>query len=326
MITSNKKLALLVAVCLAVFQSCRQKAVDNNLAHANVSKIVVDESLQPIFDEELYIFNALYNDDHAVKDVRKEFTDDAHPISGVKSTIIYSPENNAISLFMADSARVAILSRDLTTEEYSALHARNSSPEVSRFAIDAIALIVNSASKDTNITVSEIKKMLNGESKQDKNIVFDNPNSGLVRYLQQLSGNHQFKQKNIYSLKSNKEVIKYVSLHTDAIGICGFSWLNDPDKDYADAVNKVKIVNVSDDVTKNADRGYYSPSQNTMALKQYPLTRNLYILYATGKLGTEFAAFLRSDRGQRIILKSGLLPDDIPNRRIALEKNIRTKQ
>jgi len=323
MIINNKKIGLLVAVCFAVFQSCKQKAADNNSAHSNESKIVVDESLQPIFDQELYIFNALYNDDHAVQDVRKTFTDDEHPISGVKSTIIYAPENNAINLFMADSVRVAILSRDLTTEEYNALHARNSSPQVSRFAIDAITLIVNSASNDTNITVTQIKKMLNGEAKQDKNIVFDNPNSGLVRYLQQLGGNHEFKQKNIYSLKSNKEVIKYVSTHPDAIGICGFSWLNDPDKDYADAVDKVKIVSVSDDVTKNADRGYYSPSQNTLALKQYPLTRDLYILYATGKLGMEFAAFLRSDRGQRIILKSGLLPDDIPNRRIAIERKFK---
>jgi phosphate transport system substrate-binding protein len=226
---------------------------------------------------------------------------------------------------MDDSVRVAILSRDLTTAEHAALHARNSAPNVERFAIDAIALIVNSASNDTTITVSEIKKMLYGESKKEKNIVFDNANSGLVRYLLQLTGKKEFNEKNIYSLKSNKEVIKYVSIHPDAIGITGFSWLSEPDKDYADAVQKVKIVSVSDDVTKNADRGYFSPSQNTLALKQYPLTRNLYIIYATGKLGTEFAAFLRSDRGQRIILKSGLLPDNIPSRRIAIEKNIRVK-
>jgi len=259
---------------------------------------VVDESFQPIVDEELYIFRALY--------------------PNARPTILYEPENNAVNLLLVDSVRVAILSRDLNAREYNVLSTRNLRPIVSRFAIDAIALIVNQASNDTTITVSEIKKMLNGYTKSDKNIVFDNPNSGLVRYLKEFSGNKEFKQKNIFALKSNKEVIKYVSQHPDAIGITGFSWLNDPDKDYADAVQKVKIVRVKDDNGKAYPNQYFTPSQTTLALNQYPLTRNLYILNCTGKfgLGMEFAVFLQSDRGQRIILKSGLLPDAIPGREI----------
>ena len=112
-----------------------------------------------------------------------------------------------------------------------------------------------------------------------------------------------------------------------AIGITGFSWLNDPDKDYADAVDHVKIMSVKDDIHKNAPAGYFSPSQNTLALKQYPLSRNLFILDCSGKisgLGRQFAAFVGSDRGQRIILKSGLLPDAIPGREINIVKKIKT--
>jgi len=162
--------------------------------------------------------------------------------------------------------------------------------------------------------------MLNGNTKQDKNIVFDNPNSGLVRYLKDLTGNTTFKQKNIYSLKSNKEVIKYVSEHPDAIGITGFSWLNEPTKDYADAVDKVKIVGVKDDTGKDTSGQYFTPSQTTLALKQYPLTRNLYIVNCTGhmSLGMEFEFFVRSDQGQRIIVTSGLLPDNIPDRQVSI--------
>jgi phosphate transport system substrate-binding protein len=263
--------------------------------------MVVDESFSPIVDEELYIFKALYHN--------------------VNPTIIYAPENSAVNMLLDDSVRVALLSRDLTAAEYKVLAGRNLKPIVSRFAIDAIAIIVNQASVDTNITVSEIKKMLNGNTKQDKSIVFDNPNSGLVRYLKEFSGNTSLQQKNIYALKSNKEVIKYVSLHPDAIGITDFSWLNDPDKDYADAVEKVKIVGVKDDGTKSKFTDYFTPSQATLALKQYPLVRNLYFLNCTGKfgLGMEFAAFIEGDQGQRIILKSGLLPDIIPGREITIE-------
>ncbi len=293
--------AVIVAVgMLTLFQSCKQKAKNGDLNRfiSDSTQFAVDESFQPIVDEELYIFKALNNN--------------LHP------QIVYAPENDAVNLLLTDSVRVVILSRDLNAREYNVLSKKNLKPVVDRFAIDAVALIVNSASNDTTITVSEIKKMLNGYTKLDKNIVFDNPNSSLVRYLKDFSGNKELKQKNIYALKSNKDVIKYVSEHANAIGITGFSWLNDPDKDYADAVQKVKIVGVKDDGGKTPGTAYFTPSQNTLALKQYPLTRNLYILNCTGNygLGMKFAGFLESDRGQRIILKSGLLPDNIPARKI----------
>ncbi|MDB4921656.1 PstS family phosphate ABC transporter substrate-binding protein [Mucilaginibacter sp.] len=291
------------AVLLTLFGSCKQKV--KTVGGVDRSKIfIVDESFKPIVDQELYVFGALYKDGHP--------------------KVICAPENTAVNLLFSDSARVLIIAREMNAEENKVLASKNLKPIVNRFAIDAVTLIVNQASNDTTITISEIKKMLNGNTKTDKDIVFDNPNSGLVRYLKELSGNKDFNQKNIYSLKSNKEVIKYVSEHPNAIGITGFSWLNDPERDYADAVNKVKIVSVKDDISKVTTGQYFSPSQQTIALKQYPLTRNLYILNFTGKmgLGMEFAAFIAGDRGQRIILKSGLLPDAIPGREINIVSKI----
>lgn len=311
-----KTKTLLIALAIfSITQSCKEKPkpaalkstspIDTGALNSRENKIVVDESFSPIVDEELYIFRASY--------------DNVHPV------VKYAPENNAVALFLNDSVRIAIIARPLTRQENKVLSDRNAKPMISRFAIDAVTLIVNEASPDTNITVSELKKLLTGDTKTDKNIVFDNPNSGLVRFLQDFSGAKEFKQKNIYSLKSNKEVIKYVSEHPNSIGITGFSWLNDPDKDYAADVQKVKIMAVKDDVTKNAENGYFTPSQNTLALKQYPLTRYLYLYRNTSVLGLKFDAFIMSDRGQRIILKSGLLPDSIPNRRINVIKTFKTK-
>jgi phosphate transport system substrate-binding protein len=293
---------------VSTFQSCRhkpKKTDDLSRFTSETGKIGVDESFRPIVDEELYVFKALNNK--------------AHPV------MIYAPENTIINLLLADSIRVLLTARDLNAQEYQMLAAKNIRPVVSRFAVDAVALIVNQASSDTTITVSDIKKMLNGYTKQDKNIVFDNPNSGLVRYLEEFSGNKDLKGKNIFSLKSNKEVIKYVSEHANAIGITGFGWLNDPDKDYADALQKVKIVSVRNDTGEKPSQQYFAPSQTTLALRQYPLTRNLYFIDCTGKygLGMEFATFLEGDRGQRIILKSGLLPDLIPDREINIVQKMK---
>lgn len=294
------------AIAVSLFtQGCGQGDNKNNKAKApldgfasGTANFSADDSFSPIIDEELYVFKAIFAD--------------------AKPVITYKPETGVLGDLLNDKTRVAIISRELDTTELGVLKRRELYPDVNKFAIDAVALIVNQASNDTTISVGEIKRMLNGQSKTDKSIVFDNPNSSLVRYLKSLSGNQEFKQKNIYALSSNKEVIKYVSTHANAIGITGFSWLNDPGQDYAEAVDKVKIVGVKDENSKTAPNEYFKPSQTTLVQKTYPLSRPLYIIDCTGRkgLGAGFASFLASDRGQRIILKSGLLPDSIPQREI----------
>lgn len=54
----------------------------------------------------------------------------------------------------------------------------------------------------------------------------------------------------------------------------------------------------------------FKPYQAYLALNQYPLTRNVYILLNDPKSGlpSGLSSFLTDFRGQRIILKSGLVP------------------
>ncbi|TSD64597.1 phosphate ABC transporter substrate-binding protein [Inquilinus sp. KBS0705] len=303
----NSKLIIVLQMLIVVllFGSCKQKSNTNIKKGpptggftSGTAYFSADESFSPIIDEELYVFKAAYPD--------------------AKPVLSYKTEAEAVSMLLNDSVRVAILSRPLDTAEVNLFKRRTLPADIVKFAVDAVAIIVNQASNDTTITVNEIKKMLNGGAKADKSIVFDNPNSSLVRYLKQLSGSIDLKQKNIYALKSSKEVIKYVSGHPDAIGIVGFNWLNDPDSDYAAAVDKVKIVGVKDEGNKKVPNQYFKPSQTTLVQHTYPLSRSLYIIDCTGTkgLGAGFASFLASERGQRIILKSGLLPDSIPPREI----------
>ncbi len=108
--------------------SCRHKADDNSADRFtdNKSEFIVDESFRPIVDEELYIFKNAYNK--------------------VDPKIVYAPENTAVNMLLADSARVVILSRDLNAQERDyLLKTRNLKPVIDRFAIDAISLIVNQA-------------------------------------------------------------------------------------------------------------------------------------------------------------------------------------
>jgi phosphate transport system substrate-binding protein len=299
----NFRISLIVLFVIAM-SACNRHAkivTEEETMVTGKAVFVADESFSPILDQELYVFQSIY--------------------SNANLSLVYHPENLAFNLFINDSIRVAILARELSKEEMKILENRKLKPRINRFAIDAVALIVNQNSSDTLITVAEIKKMLNGEIHQNKNIVFDNPNSSIVRYIKTLSGNEKLDQKNIFALKSNDEVIKYVSEHEDAVGIIGFSWLVEPDEHYAEAAKNVKVMAVRDEQSAEYSEEYFKPSQTTLILKQYPLSRNLYIYNSSGKigLGTGFASFLASERGQRIILKSGLLPDSLPRREINIK-------
>ncbi|WP_162846994.1 PstS family phosphate ABC transporter substrate-binding protein [Mucilaginibacter gracilis] len=285
--------------------ACKQKDkkfnVDDSYTIGKAS-FVADESLAPILDQELYVFKSL----------NKE----------AKPEIIYKSENDALRLFLNDSVRVAILARSVTPQEVKMFKQRALYPEINCFAYDAVTLIVNQSSNDTLTTVGEIKNMLNGKVGTDKNIVFDNANSSLIRYLRSFSGNDKFEQKNIYALKTNVDVIKYVSEHQHAVGFISYSWLLEPDKAYAPMVNKIKIVGVKDEGNKDYPNSYFKPDQGTLAMRQYPLVRSLYIINNTGRpgLGTGFASFVLGESGQRIVLRSGLLPDSIPTREVSFSK------
>ncbi len=288
---------------LGTVQACKRKVPAknyNDTKNSGEATFVADESFAPILEQELYIFK---NENR-----------------NAKINMVYRSESDVVKYLLSDSSRFAFLSRDLTADEKQMLKEHSLPAIITKFAIDGIAIIANETAIDTSISVSDVKKMLTGKTKTDKNIVFDNPSSSLVRYLKEFTGEKEFKQKNIYALKSNKEVIDYVSKNPKAIGIVSFSWVNDPDADYADAVKKIKVLAMNDDSDKKTANQYFRPSQTTLYLNQYPLMRYLYIVNCTGRdgLGYGFEHFIADEKGQRIILRSGLLPIKIPHRDILI--------
>ena len=129
-----------------------------------------------------------------------------------------------------------------------------------------------------------------------------------------------FAQKNIFSFKTNEEVIKYVAENNGMIGVIGMNWIYQAPLELQDMVNKINILSVKD-VNGTA---YFSPTQDNLASGNYSLARHLYIINCQGYsgLGMGFASFLGGERGQRIILKSGLVPEHFPSRKIVIRNSI----
>ncbi len=278
---------------LATLSACNQsQTTQTEGIISGKTTILADESIFTIVDDQAEIFALNY------KQAQIKFN--------------YQPQQKLIKLFLSDSIKTAIMARDLTKQEKKHFLDQKIVIRTNRFAIDGIALIANKASTDSVITVQNLKNALVGKYKNDKAWVFDNAQSSTVAYLMQFAGVKNF-ASNVYALQSNKEVIKYVSTHPQAIGIISLSWLVRPTLDLETDIKNVKLVALGRDEKK-----YYKPTQSTLKTGRYPLTRNLFIHNCQGSagLGTGFASFLAGELGQRIILKAGLAPDSLPTRQL----------
>ena len=278
--------------------SCQQNKTEVQSYTSGKEKILVDESFAPIIEDQAFVFESTYDN--------------------AKLNLLMKSENELINLFLEDSAQVAILSRLLTPGERKHFENKKIEIRINRFAVDGIALITHKSSKDSTATVEDIIKVLKGESSRIVSLVFDNANSSTVRYFKELASVEKLPSKGVYALKSNTDVIKYVYDNPGAIGVVGVNWMVQPPVELEKEVDALKILGVKNLKGKPGSDGFYKPDQNDIALELYPLIRSLYIINCEGGagLGTGFASFIAGERGQRIVLKSGLLPDSIPSREI----------
>ncbi|HSN47368.1 MAG TPA: substrate-binding domain-containing protein [Flavobacterium sp.] len=280
---------------------CNQKENTNTNKESILkgsATIMVDETLVPIIEDQVAVFESNYD---------------------AKINIVPKSESEAVISLLKDKSSIAIMSRNLTVDENKIFEQKKITPKITKFATDAIALISNKSSNDTVIDLRDVVAFMQGKQNSTiKGLVFDNPNSSTVRYMNDLAGIKAIPVQGVYSFKTNPEVIKFVAQNKGMIGILGVNWLSQPMPEmqkYVDMVNLLSVKSLS-------GGSYYMPSQNNIAEGKYPLARDLYIINGQGYtgLGMGFASFVAGDIGQRIILKSGLLPVRIPGRKINVRK------
>jgi phosphate transport system substrate-binding protein len=299
-----KKIKILSIVSIGLlFIMCNQKErldTNNEIILKGNATLLVDETLTPIIEDQVAVFESNYK---------------------AKIKIISKSESEIVNSFLTEKSVIAVLSRRLSDEENKIFEQKKIIPKTTKFATDAIAFISNKSKKDTLIELKSIIEFLQGkDNAKIKGLVFDNPNSSTVRFMNEIAGINKAPEKGIYSFKSNEEVIRFVSENKGMIGVVGVNWLSQPNPDMNQFVKEINILSVK----SLKDSNYYSPTQNNIAEGKYPLARDLYIINCQGYsgLGMGFASFIGGDIGQRIVLKSGLLPTKIPGRKINIRKEI----
>ena len=263
--------------------------------------ITVDETVKPIVEDQIAVFEGTYYD--------------------AKISIKPKSEAELINDLLNQKAKVVVTTRDLTQEEKSRFDKSKINPRVTPFAKDAIALISNKNNNDTLIALKSVIDFIQGNADPKiKGLVFDNPNSSTVRYMKDLAKVKNIPAKGVFSFKTNDEVIKFVSENDGMIGVVGVNWLTQPSPEMVGVVKKINVLGVKG----LKDDKYYYPTQNDLAELKYPLARDLYIINCQGYtgLGMGFASFIAGEIGQRIVLKSGLLPVKTPSRKLKIRSGI----
>ena len=300
-----KYVALIPVIILAVVLSCGKKDSKDGNSDSIISgntSILVDESLMPIAEDQVSVFESQYD---------------------AKIKLLPKSEKEAVIDFSKGVADIIILSRDLNNDEKAFFKNKKIKPKVTSFAIDAVAFIKNNKSNDTLIELKKVIDFLKGSKNEIKGLVFDNPNSSSVRYLCELAGIESLPSEGVFSVKTNNEVLKFVSENNGLIGVVGINWLTQPKPEMQKYIDELKVLSV-----KGVDGEYVSPSQDNIAIRTYPLARVLYIINCQGYdgLGMGFASFIAGEIGQRIILQSGLAPMREPSRNIKIRNQIENKK
>jgi phosphate transport system substrate-binding protein len=293
-------------ICL-LFLNCNQKdkiEANGETIIKGTTTIFADETITPIVEDEIMVFESKYD---------------------AKINPLSKSESEVLNYLFNKKVGIAVLSRNLTKKELNIFEQRKIVPKITKFATDAVAFVSNKNSKDTLIALRDVVGFMKGNRNSNiKGLVFDNPNSSTVHYMTALAGLNALPEKEVYSFKTNNEVLKFVSENNGMIGIVGVNWLSQPNPSMNKVIDNINVLNV-----RGIDgKAFYAPSQNNLAEGTYPLVRDLYVVNCQGYsgLGMGFASFVAGDIGQRIVLKSGLLPNQIPTRKLNIIRSPKNEE
>ena len=299
------KKILSIWVAITLLTSCVDKDKNGNILDTPTAGkiiIMVDEALRPLIDAEIRAFEGIYHNAHII--------------------VRYTSEGEAIDGLLRDSARLIVVTRRLVESEKNILLNQTIVPQQLTLAKDGIALITNRQNPDSLMNLDDLSKILtgqisivNGNAKKQSTalsqVVFDQRNSGIIRYLRDSLTSFEDLPEYCFAVNTNAAVVDYVSQNAHALGLIDVSWISDRDDSTANSfLNSIRVMGVS------RDSLFFQPYQAYMAQARYPLLRDVVMISreARSGLASGFMAFVASDKGQRIVLKSGLVPATMPIR------------
>ncbi|WP_090337140.1 PstS family phosphate ABC transporter substrate-binding protein [Dyadobacter koreensis] len=278
--------------------------------------IAADESFKPLVDALTKAYTGIYPRAHF--------------------NVVYKPEQEAILELLEDSVRMVFTTRQLGEKEILMVKQQDGIQKAHHIALDGLALVVNQSNSDSLITMVELRSIVEGKitdwsqlkgssQKGPITLVFDNANSSNLNFVMSKFELKSIQKLRIKSAGSNKNVVDEIKKNPLSLGFIGVNWISDGHEKLArELSNGIRVLGVSAKSNPSSIADYYQPFQNGLELKNYPLSRDVYIIIREGYagLGGGMLNYIARDVGGLIIQKMGLIPTVVYPR----ELEIRTGQ
>lgn len=317
---------------LAGATSCIHPQDKGNTSTSGTATFVCDNTFENIFEQEVDVFEYQYPDAHLL--------------------VRYATQAEAFDSLFSLNTRTIVVARDITEQEKNALKAKyrrerdaNVRVRSSRIAVDAIAFIVNRENTCEKLTVSEIADIVSGRTQQWNDlepsnlgrirVVIDKTGSSMGAYLRDSVLHGGQLGDNVYSAGSIPQVFNIVEQNPNAIGVLGVSWITS-DMDSADIsrdslaqsvladgpvmgttlTQRVKVLKINRDNEVRA----YKPYQQYIYEGSYPFFRSIYMITtaSTSNVAGGFYSFVTGPIGQKIIMKTGIMPARVSIQQVEL--------
>ena len=283
--------------------SCLKYEKKANSSTTGSTTMVCDASFQNIMQQEVDVFEYQYPDAHILAR--------------------YEPQSVALDSLMSLNTKTIVIARDLTDQEKRVLRSKKKSVKSAKIAVDAVALIVNKENPIEMLTVGEVADILSGSSRQWNDlepsklgeiaVIFDDKGSSLVSYMRDSLLNGGELGPNVYAQGSVPKVFDAVRQNTSDMSGADV----DPDSLAVEMLSDSPVIGatLSDDIKvlkirRNDEVTAYKPYQQNIFDGTYPLFRQIYMITTgvSGSLASGFYSFVTGETGQKIIMKTGILP------------------
>ncbi|MDO4320104.1 MAG: substrate-binding domain-containing protein [Bacteroidales bacterium] len=302
-------------IVMSGLTGCMKYEKKANSHTTGTTTLVCDNTFENIMAQEIDVFEYQYPDAHILAR--------------------YATQAEAFDSLMSLNTKTIVVSRDVTAKEREILKSKRRTVRSTKIAVDAVALIVNPDNPVGKLTIKEVSEILSGSSRNwndiwpcdlgEISVIFDDKASSLVTYMRDSLLNGGELGPNVYAQGSIPAVFKAVKENKNAIGVLGVSWitsdmssadmskedlaksvLNEEPVEGATLVDDVKVLSIY----REGEARAYKPYQENIFNGTYPLFRQIYMITtgASGSLAGGFYAFVTGDIGQKIIMKTGILP------------------
>lgn len=325
----RKSLFLVIAAMFALMSGCRgtgkRETPKGNSSTSGTVVMACDASFENVMQQEIEVFEYVY------------------PNASVLP--YYTDEKACVDSLLFGTARLAVVSHELTREQIDFLKDKKHFAKTKKIAVDAVAVIVNPENPVENLSVKDLGEILSGKITEWNDIypsrlgkiqvIFDHSGSSVVKYMSDSVLLGEPFADNVYAAGNMKSVFESVKERKNAIGLVGVSWISS-DLKTADltAEERVKTLEADDTtattftnevkvlgINRNNSPIAYKPYQAYIFDGNYPLYRSIYMINtgAAGSLANGFFAFVTSFRGQKLMMSTGVLPATVHHRMVSVD-------